>query len=256
MRQLDAAPERALDATLALVTAAGTRSLDEAMVLEFRVLSRLLRGEGAGGGGGAGGASALLAPLADAGAELKLGGRSAAAAALARRRARVQGAWERALEAYLASGEGAGSGVFGDLFRRRYVHFRAPLGAVAFGDTVEEVLAEDEREAVKEGLPPAAELADDVLRAAGAAAAPRRGGPGGGGAGGAREQDEATEAESATLLVAVERSLQREALREAGERLRTAQAGEEGAARAARLSRGEQRAFGSLRQLRGAEVLR
>ena len=74
-------------------------------------------------------------------------------------------------------------------------------------------------------------------------------------AGSAREQDEATEAESATLLVAIERSLQREALRAAGERLGSAQA-REGAARAARLSRSEEQAFSALRQLRGADVLR
>lgn len=117
------------------------------------------------------------------------------------------------------------------------------------------MLAEDEREAVKEGLPAASDLADDVLRASGAAAV-RRGGGGGGGAGGAREQDEATEAESVTLLVAVERSLQREALRASGERLREGAQRDGGSGRAARLSRGEEAAFGALRPLRGGEVLR
>ena len=118
------------------------------------------------------------------------------------------------------------------------------------------MLAEDEREAVKEGLPAASDLADDVLRASGAAAVRRGGGGGGGGAGGAREQDEATEAESVTLLVAVERSLQREALRASGERLREGAQRDGGSGRAARLSRGEEAAFGALRPLRGGEVLR
>ncbi len=119
------------------------------------------------------------------------------------------------------------------------------------------MLAEDEREAVKEGLPAAGDVADDVLRASGAPP-PRRGGFGGGfgggAGGGAREQDEASEAESVTLLVAVERSLQREALRAAGERLREGQA-REGASRAARLSPEEERALGALRPLRGGETL-
>lgn len=91
--------------------------------------------------------------------------------------------------------------------------FRSPLGAIPFGDNVEEVLASDERDAVKEGRASAADVADEILRVAGTPARGRF-------SGGARDQeDAASEAETLTLHVAIERSLQREAVKAEVERV-------------------------------------
>jgi hypothetical protein len=193
------APAGALEATHALIVAAAAKPLDECMKMEYRALARLL------GVASSSPSSSLLAPLADPRLELTFPGREAAAK-VHRQRAEEQAAWERALESYLASGEGAG--VFGDLFRRRYVYFRQPLGSVAFGEgSGDRVVADEEKAARRAGDKSALAIAEDILgtssQGVGSSwrrSAGPRGGPG-------RRDEGADELEETAAVVAAKRAL-------------------------------------------------
>ena len=220
---LDAAPKEALETTHALILAASTLPIEQCMALEHRAMTRLLLKSTTSSSSSttstplsvAQGINALL-PLEDPKSELHLGSRPSLVKARNKKIAKEQGNWERAYEAYLAGGEGAG--IFGDLFRRRYVYFKNPLGGLPFGDHVEDVLAKDTEEAAKEGVKGPVDVAEDILRSVGGQfrsswGQGRGGAPGGGGGGGGSsrgDSDESAEIDSLAVHVAVERSLQRE----------------------------------------------
>lgn len=210
---LDAAPKHLVETTHALILAAGTLPIDQCMILEHRAMSRLLNNTPT---------STInsnvvsLVPLEDPKNELNLGNRPIHVKSRNKKILKEQGNWERAYEAYLAGGEG--SGIFGDLFRRRYVYFKNPLGGLPFGDHVEEVLAKDTEEALKEGVKGPIDVAEDILRSVGGqyrwgqgSRGDNNNSRGGGGGGNSRgDTDEAAEIDSLAVHVAVERSLQRE----------------------------------------------
>jgi enoyl-CoA hydratase/carnithine racemase len=146
LRQVQAQPAGALQATHALLLKAGTVSLPEAMAMEHRALVRLL---GLGGPGKAFDAKdakidtmALLQPL-SAELELSLGGRGRAKAQAAKTSA-VQARWEAGLEQHLAHGEAPG--VIGDMFRRRFVYSPPSVTGIVPGAVPDEDDDSDEEE--------------------------------------------------------------------------------------------------------------
>lgn len=155
--RLTAAPVRALDVTHALISAAASAPLDECMRMEYRAMARLLGAEPVPAGASP---SSFLAPLSKPELELSFSHRGAATA-LKNRRARQQAAWERSFEVYLSSGEAGG--VIGDMFRRRYVYFKNPLGDMAFGADATAVVEDDVAAADREGRRDVMELAREHL---------------------------------------------------------------------------------------------
>lgn len=216
---LDAAPKDALEIAHSLILAAGTLPIDQCMILEHRAMTRLLlnstsysssSSSATQSSNSSSSHTVSLLPLEDPKNELNLGSRPSLVKARNKKIAKEQGNWERAYEAYLAGGEG--TGIFGDLFRRRYVYFKNPLGGLPFGDHVEEVLAKDTEEAAKEGVKGPVDVAEDILRSVGGQFRSSSWGRGGGASSGnsRADSDESAEIDSLAVHVAIERSLQRE----------------------------------------------
>lgn len=131
LAQLDRQPAHGVAMAHGMLVRAASLPLADCMAMEYRAIARLLGADGGNAASlwAAGPTDALFAPLSNPSLDLQLPSRQAAAAVRAQREA-AQAAWEAAFEAYIASGEGGG--IFGDMFRRRYAHFRMPLAGVPY----------------------------------------------------------------------------------------------------------------------------
>jgi len=166
LQTLNKIPAKVLERTHSILTAASAQPLEECMKMEFRAIARLL--------GLAPSSTLLWDPIEVSGQNKStaqttdkkhmikdLHFKNRSAMRVHHQRDQEQSQWERSLEAYLASGEG--TGMFGDLFRRRYVYFKNPLGSQAFGETAQNILKEEAQAAQKVGDRSALAIAQDLV---------------------------------------------------------------------------------------------
>lgn len=168
LQTMNKVPTKVLERTRSIIAAAASQPLEECMKMEFRALARLF--------GLAPSSASLWDPIETVTSKTtkqktsktekdksikNLHFTNRSAMRTHHEREQEQSQWERSLEAYLASGEG--SGMFGDLFRRRYVYFKNPLGSQAFGETAHGILKEEAQAALKLGDRSAMAIAQDMV---------------------------------------------------------------------------------------------